>query len=67
MADDLTSENIELQKASNSIVSSAKSFVSGGVGGVCAILVGHPFDLIKTRLQTAHPVSYTHLTLPTKA
>jgi hypothetical protein len=58
MADDLTSENIELQKASNSIVSSAKSFVSGGVGGVCAILVGHPFDLIKTRLQTAHPGEY---------
>jgi len=36
-----------------------KSFVAGGVGGVCAVLVGHPFDLTKTRLQTAAPKTYT--------
>jgi len=30
-----------------------KSFLSGGFGGVCAVVVGHPFDLTKTRLQTA--------------
>lgn len=29
-----------------------KSFVSGGVGGMCLVLVGHPFDLVKVRLQT---------------
>ncbi|KAG6832274.1 hypothetical protein H0H92_003507 [Tricholoma furcatifolium] len=38
---------------------SIKSFVAGGVGGVCAVLVGHPFDLTKTRLQTAGPGVYT--------
>lgn len=30
-----------------------KSFLSGGVGGICVVLVGHPFDLIKVRMQTA--------------
>ncbi|KAI9786562.1 MAG: carnitine transporter [Peltula sp. TS41687] len=33
--------------------SNLRSFVAGGVGGVCAVIVGHPFDLIKVRLQTA--------------
>jgi solute carrier family 25 carnitine/acylcarnitine transporter 20/29 len=32
--------------------SALKSFISGGVGGVCIILVGHPLDLIKVRMQT---------------
>jgi solute carrier family 25 carnitine/acylcarnitine transporter 20/29 len=27
--------------------------VAGGFGGVCAVVVGHPFDLVKVRLQTA--------------
>ena len=27
---------------------------AGAVGGVCSVCVGHPFDLIKVRLQTAH-------------
>ncbi|KAI0068305.1 hypothetical protein BV25DRAFT_1867311 [Artomyces pyxidatus] len=36
-----------------------KSFVSGGFGGIAAVLVGHPFDLTKTRLQTAPPGTYT--------
>ncbi|KAF8739556.1 mitochondrial carrier family, partial [Rhizoctonia solani] len=35
------------------------SFLSGGVGGVSAVLVGHPFDLTKTRLQTAPEGAYT--------
>jgi len=30
-----------------------KSFLSGGVGGICAVAVGHPFDLVKVRIQTA--------------
>lgn len=29
-----------------------KSFVSGGIGGVCVVLVGHPLDLVKVRMQT---------------
>jgi len=35
-----------------------KSFLSGGFGGICAVLVGQPFDLTKTRLQTAQPGQY---------
>lgn len=29
-----------------------KSFVSGGVGGMCLVFAGHPLDLVKVRLQT---------------
>ena len=29
-----------------------KYFISGGFGGICTVLVGHPFDTIKVRLQT---------------
>lgn len=32
--------------------SALKSFLSGGFGGLCAVVVGHPFDLIKVRIQT---------------
>lgn len=32
--------------------SALKSFLSGGVGGICVVLVGHPLDLIKVRMQT---------------
>ena len=35
-----------------------KSFISGGIGGVCLCLAGHPFDLIKTRYQAAAPGQY---------
>jgi solute carrier family 25 (mitochondrial carnitine/acylcarnitine transporter), member 20/29 len=31
----------------------------GGFGGICAVLVGHPFDLVKVRLQTAEKGAYT--------
>jgi len=47
------------ESAVKSTTSSAKAFISGGFGGVCAVLVGHPFDLTKTRLQTAAPGMYT--------
>lgn len=30
----------------------AKNFVAGGVGGAFTVLVGHPFDTVKVRLQT---------------
>ena len=42
--------------SSSSFRSSLKSFLSGGVGGVAAVLVGHPFDLIKVRMQTGTTV-----------
>jgi len=45
--------------ASSVTADNIKSFVAGGFGGVCAVLVGHPFDLTKTRLQTAPSGAYT--------
>ncbi|KAL0566977.1 carnitine transporter, partial [Marasmius crinis-equi] len=47
------------EKATNVAAENIKAFVSGGFGGVCAVLVGHPFDLTKTRLQTAPAGTYT--------
>jgi len=44
---------------SSSTRESLRSFIAGGVGGVSAVIVGHPFDLTKTRLQTAQPGMYT--------
>lgn len=38
-----------------------KSFLSGGFGGMSAVLVGHPFDLTKTRLQTAAPGGWSYM------
>ena len=35
------------------------SLISGGCGGVCLVLAGQPFDLIKVRLQTAAPGVYS--------
>ena len=32
--------------------SSLKSFIAGGVGGSCLVLVGHPLDTVKVKLQT---------------
>lgn len=34
-------------------VSQLKSFLSGGIGGACLVFAGHPFDLIKVRVQTS--------------
>jgi solute carrier family 25 carnitine/acylcarnitine transporter 20/29 len=34
-------------------LSSLSSFSAGAVGGICSVLVGHPFDLVKVRQQTA--------------
>lgn len=48
----------EIVEASKSAVSSLRSLVAGGVGGVCAVLVGHPFDLVKVRMQTAEKGVY---------
>lgn len=32
--------------------SGLKSFLSGGIGGACLVLVGHPLDLVKVKMQT---------------
>ncbi|KKK15207.1 hypothetical protein P175DRAFT_0444576 [Aspergillus ochraceoroseus IBT 24754] len=46
-------------KAVNQTLAQIRSFVAGGVGGVCAVVVGHPFDLVKVRLQTAEKGVYS--------
>jgi solute carrier family 25 carnitine/acylcarnitine transporter 20/29 len=33
--------------------SSLRSFISGGFGGACSVLVGYPLDLVKVQMQTA--------------
>lgn len=33
--------------------SALKSFLSGGFGGACCVLVGHPLDLVKVRMQAS--------------
>lgn len=45
-------------KPVNQTLAQIRSFVAGGVGGVCAVVVGHPFDLVKVRLQTAEKGVY---------
>ncbi|KAL9594842.1 MAG: hypothetical protein Q9219_006806 [cf. Caloplaca sp. 3 TL-2023] len=47
-----------VQTTKSSLASGIRSFAAGGVGGVCAVLVGHPFDLVKVRLQTAEKGVY---------
>jgi solute carrier family 25 (mitochondrial carnitine/acylcarnitine transporter), member 20/29 len=53
----------EVQKdvavATKKSLSSLRDFVAGGVGGIFAVVVGHPFDLVKVRLQTAEKGVYS--------
>ncbi|KAE9580538.1 Mitochondrial carnitine carrier [Colletotrichum fructicola] len=39
--------------ATSGLAAQLRSLAAGGFGGVCAVVVGHPFDLVKVRLQTA--------------
>ncbi|KAH7064830.1 mitochondrial carrier domain-containing protein [Macrophomina phaseolina] len=49
----------EVAEATKSSLQSLRALVAGGVGGVCAVIVGHPFDLVKVRLQTAEKGVYS--------
>lgn len=49
----------EVAVAAKSALSGLRSLAAGGVGGVCAVIVGHPFDLVKVRLQTADKGVYS--------
>ncbi|GMF81864.1 unnamed protein product [Aspergillus oryzae] len=46
-------------KAVNQTIAQIRSLVAGAAGGVCAVVVGHPFDLVKVRLQTAEKGVYS--------
>lgn len=45
-------EEVDSAVVDTALIDNIKSFASGGFGGVCAVLTGHPFDLVKVRLQT---------------
>ena len=49
----------EIAAATKATASSLRSLAAGGVGGVCAVVVGHPFDLVKVRLQTSEKGVYS--------
>lgn len=46
-------------QTTKSALSGLRSLAAGGVGGICAVVVGHPFDLVKVRLQTAEKGVYS--------
>lgn len=45
-------ECCKAEQPKSSALSAVKSFISGGVGGACCVMVGHPLDLVKVRMQT---------------
>ncbi|CAK47777.1 hypothetical protein CBS115989_10575 [Aspergillus niger] len=46
-------------KPINQTIAQIRSLAAGAAGGVCAVVVGHPFDLVKVRLQTAEKGVYS--------
>jgi solute carrier family 25 carnitine/acylcarnitine transporter 20/29 len=58
MSDDASELEAIRKTETKQTVDPIKSFLSGGFGGVSCVLVGHPFDLTKTRLQTAPEGTY---------
>ncbi|KAH1357196.1 hypothetical protein KXX33_006864 [Aspergillus fumigatus] len=46
-------------KAVNQTIAQIRSLAAGAAGGICAVVVGHPFDLVKVRLQTAEKGVYS--------
>ncbi|KAG0138010.1 mitochondrial carrier domain-containing protein [Tuber indicum] len=49
----------DIQAIKSPSLSGLRSLVAGGVGGVFAVISGHPFDLVKVRLQTAEKGVYS--------
>ncbi|KAJ5256709.1 mitochondrial carnitine:acyl carnitine carrier [Penicillium angulare] len=47
------------KKAVNQTIVQLRSLAAGAAGGLCAVIVGHPFDLVKVRLQTAEKGIYS--------
>jgi len=48
-----------VKEAEKKSLAGLRSLTAGGFGGVCAVIVGHPFDLVKVRLQTAEKGVYS--------
>lgn len=51
-------QTAEAPKPVNQTIAQIRSLAAGAAGGVCAVVVGHPFDLVKVRLQTAQKGVY---------
>ncbi|PWW74094.1 mitochondrial carrier [Tuber magnatum] len=49
----------DIQAAKSPSFSGLRSLVAGGLGGIFAVISGHPFDLVKVRLQTAQKGVYS--------
>jgi solute carrier family 25 (mitochondrial carnitine/acylcarnitine transporter), member 20/29 len=49
----------DAKEAGKKSLAGLRSLAAGGFGGVCAVIVGHPFDLVKVRLQTAERGVYS--------
>lgn len=49
----------DLKQAEAKSLQGLRSLAAGGFGGICAVVVGHPFDLVKVRLQTAERGVYS--------
>lgn len=47
------------EAAQSGLLSQLRALAAGGFGGICAVVVGHPFDLVKVRLQTAERGVYS--------
>ena len=47
-----------VQQSAKAVKSQFRDLVAGGAGGICAVVVGHPFDLVKVRLQTSEKGVY---------
>ncbi|OAQ63087.1 mitochondrial substrate/solute carrier [Pochonia chlamydosporia 170] len=56
-----TNKDIQETKAAakSGLLSQLRALAAGGFGGICAVVVGHPFDLVKVRLQTAERGVYS--------
>ncbi len=48
----MTDETASSSSAERQAPGALNNLIAGGVGGVCIVLVGHPLDTIKVRLQT---------------
>jgi solute carrier family 25 carnitine/acylcarnitine transporter 20/29 len=49
----------DVKEVATKSMAGLRSLAAGGFGGVCAVIVGHPFDLVKVRLQTAEKGVYS--------
>jgi solute carrier family 25 (mitochondrial carnitine/acylcarnitine transporter), member 20/29 len=49
----------EAKAAASAGMAQLRSLGAGAFGGICCVIVGHPFDLVKVRLQTAERGVYS--------